>query len=582
MAIIMPNVATSPALQPLPVATGTYARAGNALLLAVAAPIIAELLTSSTPPREFFVPWIFGLFVLFYGGSAILIREAAIRWNTGWRGVLILGCAFGILLEGISTRAFFDPHWASLGPMAGQGYWRGVNWTWMFDAICYHAVFSTALPILLVYQIAPKYRREPWLNGWGLAGAALLWAFGAAVFIQSGKDRYPAPRAYLAFCCAAIAVLVAIAHRMKALPAVPPAARPVRTSRFAILSFCATLGLVLQVYALPHLFRSPWPAAAALAILVLIPGSLFVGWSGGELTPKQSCALLTGALGCFALLGFFQEVNPSRHGAARGISFVSAVTVTGLYFLQKKAARNHAPAYATAASYSPALAPAAGPWDAASRHDIAASIPRLNHAVSPLWRLFEILVALMALVVTSPVMLALAILIRRGTPGPALFFQDRVGVNGRIFKFVKFRTLYADAKERFPELYAYRYTERQLQELKFKIVNDPRVTPEGKWMRTTTLDELPNFWNVLCGDMALVGPRPEIPEMVAYYQPAMLRKFSVRPGVTGLAQISGRGRLGFYETVELDLQYVMNQSLFLDLKIIALTLYKMITRDGAF
>ena len=179
-------------------------------------------------------------------------------------------------------------------------------------------------------------------------------------------------------------------------------------------------------------------------------------------------------------------------------------------------------------------------------------------------------------------MLVLAIIIRRGTPGRALFFQPRVGVNGKVFHFVKFRTLYADAKQRFPDLYAYRYSKEDLQELKFKIVNDPRVTPQGKWMRTTTLDELPNFWNVLCGHMALVGPRPEIPEMLPYYKGTMLRKFSVRPGVTGLAQISGRGRLGFYETVDLDVEYVMTRSLWLDIKIVGLTLYKMVTRDGAF
>jgi len=208
--------------------------------------------------------------------------------------------------------------------------------------------------------------------------------------------------------------------------------------------------------------------------------------------------------------------------------------------------------------------------------------PRSSTGVPILWRLFEIVVALVALVLTSPIILVLAIIIRRGTPGRALFFQPRVGIDGRLFHFVKFRTLYADARQRFPNLYAYQYTEETLQEHKFKVVNDPRVTPQGRWMRTTTLDELPNFWNVLRGDMALVGPRPEIPEMLPYYKGKMLLKFSVRPGVTGLAQISGRGRLSFYETAELDVEYVNKRSVLLDLKIIALTVYKIVTRDGAF
>lgn len=208
--------------------------------------------------------------------------------------------------------------------------------------------------------------------------------------------------------------------------------------------------------------------------------------------------------------------------------------------------------------------------------------PLLSPAVSWKQRLVEIAVSGIVLLATAPVMLILGILIRRGTPGPALFFQDRVGLNGRLFKFVKFRTLYADARKTFPELYAYRYSDEELRTLKFKVVNDPRVTPQGQWMRTTTLDELPNFWNVLKGEMALVGPRPEIPEMVPYYKGDMRLKFAVRPGVTGLAQISGRGRLGFYETVALDVEYVKRRTLALDFKILCLTALKMITRDGAF
>lgn len=199
-----------------------------------------------------------------------------------------------------------------------------------------------------------------------------------------------------------------------------------------------------------------------------------------------------------------------------------------------------------------------------------------------LTRLFEIGVASFILLATSPLMLIVALILWFDTPGPLLFFQRRVGAGLRPFRFVKFRTLYADAKERFPELYAYRYTPTQLAELKFKVEDDPRVTPQGRWLRKTSLDELPNFWNVLMGEMALVGPRPEIPEMLPYYTGEMLHKFRVRPGVTGLAQISGRGRLGFYETVALDVKYVHHQSFFYDLKILLTTMWMILKRDGAF
>jgi lipopolysaccharide/colanic/teichoic acid biosynthesis glycosyltransferase len=201
---------------------------------------------------------------------------------------------------------------------------------------------------------------------------------------------------------------------------------------------------------------------------------------------------------------------------------------------------------------------------------------------SPVWRVFEILLSAAALIAALPLILVLGVVIRRGTTGKALYFQTRVGLRGRLFRFVKFRTFYVDARQRFPDLYQYQFSAQEIRELRFKIVNDPRITPQGAWMRATTLDEIPNFWNVLRGDMALVGPRPEIPEMLPYYHGEMLLKFSVKPGVTGLAQISGRGRLSFHETVALDVEYVKNRSFLLDMKIIARTVYKLIARDGAF
>jgi lipopolysaccharide/colanic/teichoic acid biosynthesis glycosyltransferase len=197
-------------------------------------------------------------------------------------------------------------------------------------------------------------------------------------------------------------------------------------------------------------------------------------------------------------------------------------------------------------------------------------------------RAFEILIASIALILLSPIAFLEAWIIRRGSRGPALFFQKRIGLNGRFFTFVKFRTFYDDADRRFPELYRYQYSEEDLATLKFKVENDPRVTPQGAWLRSTSLDEIPNFWNVITGDMALVGPRPEIPEMLPYYRGEMFQKFSVRPGVTGLAQISGRGRLGFHETVALDLEYVRNRSFTYDMKIVMRTLWMCVTRDGAF
>jgi lipopolysaccharide/colanic/teichoic acid biosynthesis glycosyltransferase len=197
-------------------------------------------------------------------------------------------------------------------------------------------------------------------------------------------------------------------------------------------------------------------------------------------------------------------------------------------------------------------------------------------------RAFDFTVAALVLILTSPVILAIGLIIGLDSPGPALFRQWRVGKDGKLFLFTKFRTLYVDAKERFPNLYAYQYSDEELKHLQFKVPNDPRVTRVGSWLRDSTLDELPNFWNVLTGDMALVGPRPEIPEMLPYYDQETRVKFSVKPGITGLAQISGRGRLKFLETARCDVQYVRQRSFWFDLKILLATIYKVIIRDGAF
>jgi lipopolysaccharide/colanic/teichoic acid biosynthesis glycosyltransferase len=197
-------------------------------------------------------------------------------------------------------------------------------------------------------------------------------------------------------------------------------------------------------------------------------------------------------------------------------------------------------------------------------------------------RIFEVVFAGVMLVLTLPLMALVALIVRLDSPGPIVFRQNRIGRDGRLFKFAKFRTLYVDARERWPHLYAYRYTADEVAALHFKLKDDPRVTRVGRWLRKSTLDELPNLWNVLTGDVALVGPRPEIPEMLPYYDDVTLAKFSVRPGVTGLAQVRGRGDLSFRDTVDLDVEYVRTRSLRLDVEILLRTVICTVLRKGAF
>lgn len=218
-------------------------------------------------------------------------------------------------------------------------------------------------------------------------------------------------------------------------------------------------------------------------------------------------------------------------------------------------------------------------WD---RREVANSAGAGGSVSAALTRLLEIVIAAAVLVVASPILLLTAAIIRFDSPGPVLFRHIRMGRNGRCFTFYKFRTLYADARERFPHLYRYDYTAEELKSLPVKVRNDPRVTRVGRWLRVSTLDELPNFWNLLKGDIALVGPRADVPEMLKNYRADEMIKFSVKPGITGLAQIRGRGRLTFHEMNRYDVEYVRNRTFWLDCKIVFETVLLVICLDGTF
>lgn len=197
-------------------------------------------------------------------------------------------------------------------------------------------------------------------------------------------------------------------------------------------------------------------------------------------------------------------------------------------------------------------------------------------------RVIDVVGAFILLLVTCPIMLVLAALIRLDSDGPAMFRQSRVTRGGRTFRFYKFRTMYVDARERFPDLYNYDFSDGDFDSAYYKLADDPRNTRVGRWLRRTTLDELPNLFNVLKGDLSLVGPRPELPELVRYYQPEYLACLFTKAGLTGLAQVAGRSLLTVRERLTLDTRYVANQTLLLDLRILARTVLVILTGRGAF
>jgi exopolysaccharide biosynthesis polyprenyl glycosylphosphotransferase len=206
-------------------------------------------------------------------------------------------------------------------------------------------------------------------------------------------------------------------------------------------------------------------------------------------------------------------------------------------------------------------------------------------------RSIDVLGSGILLLILFPVLAAIALAIKLSSRGPIIFKQERLGQFGRRFKCLKFRTMYTDNDPKIHREYALSFiagkTETQEKDeaepTVYKIKNDPRVTPVGRFLRKTSLDELPQFWNVLSGDMSLVGPRPPVPyEFEVYDFWHRRRVLEVRPGVTGLWQVSGRSRIRFNDMVRLDLRYAERWSLWLDFKILLATPRAVFTGDGAY
>jgi exopolysaccharide biosynthesis polyprenyl glycosylphosphotransferase len=193
-------------------------------------------------------------------------------------------------------------------------------------------------------------------------------------------------------------------------------------------------------------------------------------------------------------------------------------------------------------------------------------------------RVFDLAVSSVALVLLSPLFALIAVLIKLGSKGPVFFKQTRVGLNGRLFTFYKFRSMVPDAEQRKEELAHLNGMSGPV----FKVKNDPRITWIGKHLRRASMDELPQLWNVFVGDMSIVGPRPPVPKEVKLYERWQRRRLSVKPGLTCLWQIRGRNLItDFDEWVRLDLEYIDHWSFSLDLKIILMTIPVVLTGKGA-
>jgi exopolysaccharide biosynthesis polyprenyl glycosylphosphotransferase len=192
-------------------------------------------------------------------------------------------------------------------------------------------------------------------------------------------------------------------------------------------------------------------------------------------------------------------------------------------------------------------------------------------------RVFDVVSSFAALALLAPILAATALAIRIDSPGPVYFRQRRVGQNGRTFYMLKFRSMFADAEQRLESLKAF----NEMSGPVFKMTNDPRITRVGRFIRRTSIDELPQFWNVLRGEMSVVGPRPPVPSEVQQYKRWQRRRLSVKPGITCTWQVSGRSDIDFEQWMLLDLAYIDNWSLWHDFRIAARTIPAVLRARGA-
>jgi len=201
---------------------------------------------------------------------------------------------------------------------------------------------------------------------------------------------------------------------------------------------------------------------------------------------------------------------------------------------------------------------------------------RLTYALK---RFFDIVLSLLALILLSPLFLLIAIIIKTTSRGPVFFVQERVGYYGRSFLFYKFRSMYVDAEARKRALMEQNESKDGVI---FKMKNDPRITPFGRIIRKTSMDELPQLLNVLLGDMSLVGPRPPLPSEVQQYSLDDRKRLNVKPGITCIWQVSGRSDIPFKKQVELDKEYIQSQSLWKDLVVLLRTVPAILSGRGAY
>ncbi len=320
----------------------------QAVVLFFLSPALAELLSGSSPPTEFFHPFTLTVLGLLYGGGAIMIRELTVRWGKGWPTALLLGVAYGIIEEGLMVKSFFDPGWVDLGELGHYGRWLGVNWVWTFHLTLFHAVFSIGISILLV-ELMFRHRRtrsvhgikvtigpESWVSRrtfWILAALFVADVIFGAVALT--EYRPPAPQYIAAFGCVIALFFAAksIPHPLPSLePETPRAAHPFW---YGLTGFIATILFFLINWGLSKTDISP--IIPIVLTLLMVPSVIWIVLKvlGGGIihSAKHQLALITGAISPFILMAPLQEIDEERTDNTTGMALVGLAALIFLIWM---------------------------------------------------------------------------------------------------------------------------------------------------------------------------------------------------------------------------------------------------------